>query len=216
MSDADEQTEQYHRRLRTYELWPIALPQKPQDLAVAGLEYSEVGDKVFCRHCRLELKDWLAGDQPLIEHAKHRPACPYLAKLREAGPDMVEEITQKLITREMFRDAFQTDSDERFVATQETVTSIGGRGGRLVDQRVGPGCKAATGLSQDQQEEMDRLREENERLRAEATCKVCLSNDAEVLFEPCYHYATCVDCAPSLQGCPVCRSEIKNFVRTSL
>ncbi|XP_065347242.1 baculoviral IAP repeat-containing protein 7-B-like isoform X2 [Cloeon dipterum] len=45
-------------------------------------------------------------------------------------------------------------------------------------------------------------------------CKVCLDEDVGVVFLPCGHLVTCVQCAPNLSLCPVCRKEIKASVRT--
>lgn len=50
----------------------------------------------------------------------------------------------------------------------------------------------------------------------EPTCKICLVNRMDVLFEPCHHLASCRDCAKKLveinpirQDCPVCRKKIE-------
>ncbi|KAK9871338.1 hypothetical protein WA026_011605 [Henosepilachna vigintioctopunctata] len=60
------------------------------------------------------------------------------------------------------------------------------------------------------------LEEENRILREQRLCKVCMDNEVGVVFLPCGHFATCVNCAPNLQDCPVCRTTIKATVRTFL
>ena len=58
------------------------------------------------------------------------------------------------------------------------------------------------------------LMEENERLKSERLCVICLSKDKNVLFLPCAHLAACLDCSFNLQTCPICRSKIQATVRT--
>ncbi|EDW10799.1 death-associated inhibitor of apoptosis 2 [Drosophila mojavensis] len=60
------------------------------------------------------------------------------------------------------------------------------------------------------------LEEENRQLRDARLCKVCLDEEVGVVFLPCGHLATCNQCAPSVANCPMCRAEIKGFVRTFL
>ncbi|CAB3384328.1 Hypothetical predicted protein [Cloeon dipterum] len=55
--------------------------------------------------------------------------------------------------------------------------------------------------------------EESCRSRANPQCTVCLEDDVRVVFLPCGHLVTCVQCAPNLRLCPVCRVEIKATVR---
>ncbi len=47
-------------------------------------------------------------------------------------------------------------------------------------------------------------------------CALCLTEDKCLACVPCGHVATCVPCGHSLKTCPICRSEIKAFVRVYL
>lgn len=71
---------------------------------------------------------------------------------------------------------------------------------------------AATNSSEDMdQKEMDeKLRE----FEHEKRCKVCLDRDADVVFMPCGHLCTCVDCAQALRTCPLCRKRIQKSIKT--
>lgn len=60
------------------------------------------------------------------------------------------------------------------------------------------------------------LEEENRQLKEATLCKICMDKEVGIVFLPCGHLATCVNCAPNLQYCPVCRSAIKATVRTFL
>ena len=63
-------------------------------------------------------------------------------------------------------------------------------------------------------ERPDLLREENERLKSERLCVVCLTKDKNVLLLPCAHLTTCLECSFNMQNCPLCRSKIQATVRT--
>lgn len=60
------------------------------------------------------------------------------------------------------------------------------------------------------------LEEENRLLKEARLCKICMDNEVGIVFLPCGHLASCVNCAPNMQDCPVCRSAIKATVRTFL
>lgn len=60
------------------------------------------------------------------------------------------------------------------------------------------------------------LEEENRLLKEARLCKICMDNEVGIVFLPCGHLTVCVNCAPNLTDCPVCRSAIKATVRTFL
>ncbi|XP_018331076.1 death-associated inhibitor of apoptosis 2 [Agrilus planipennis] len=60
------------------------------------------------------------------------------------------------------------------------------------------------------------LEEENRLLKEARLCKICMDFEVGIVFLPCGHLTTCVNCAPNLKNCPVCRSAIKATVRTFL
>nr|XP_002127578.1 baculoviral IAP repeat-containing protein 3 [Ciona intestinalis] len=64
------------------------------------------------------------------------------------------------------------------------------------------------------EEEERRIQAELRRLRDEKRCKVCLDRDAEMVFVPCGHLCTCMQCTQSLRQCPVCRMRITKAYRT--
>ncbi|XP_033742582.1 baculoviral IAP repeat-containing protein 7-A-like isoform X3 [Pecten maximus] len=61
--------------------------------------------------------------------------------------------------------------------------------------------------------DIDELAEENRELREQKTCKVCLDEEASIVFLPCGHLVTCPMCASALQKCPVCRTYIRGTVK---
>ncbi|KAK3098075.1 hypothetical protein FSP39_015924 [Pinctada imbricata] len=58
------------------------------------------------------------------------------------------------------------------------------------------------------------LEEENRKLKEQKTCKICMDEDVGVVFLPCGHLCSCVNCAPAIVHCPICRTPIKGSVRT--
>ena len=43
----------------------------------------------------------------------------------------------------------------------------------------------------------------------ERTCKVCLKEEACMMFDPCGHLSTCKKCSTDLNECPICRKKIE-------
>lgn len=64
--------------------------------------------------------------------------------------------------------------------------------------------------------ERNTLLEENRTLKDQRTCKVCMDGEVNIVFLPCGHLVCCVNCAPALRNCAVCRSLIRGTVRTYL
>ena len=63
-------------------------------------------------------------------------------------------------------------------------------------------------------ENIDELLEENQRLKDDAACKICLEDRADVIFLPCGHIPSCAQCAPALIKCPLCRNPVEGYVKT--
>ena len=58
------------------------------------------------------------------------------------------------------------------------------------------------------------LEQENQRLKEARICKICMDSEIGVVFLPCGHFICCVQCAPSLRDCPLCRQSIHGTVKT--
>ena len=68
----------FKHRLNSYSSWPPQIAQTKQDLAHAGLFYSNVSDRVTCFACGVMLYGWKIRDDPWIEHYNHVRDCFYL------------------------------------------------------------------------------------------------------------------------------------------
>ena len=64
------------------------------------------------------------------------------------------------------------------------------------------------------QHDEESLKRENERLKFNITCKVCLDAVVGELFLPCAHLVCCVKCSKSMVNCPMCRERIKGRLKT--
>ncbi|XP_053396381.1 baculoviral IAP repeat-containing protein 7-like [Mercenaria mercenaria] len=62
-------------------------------------------------------------------------------------------------------------------------------------------------------EPLETLLEENQRLKENQMCKICLDSRADVIFLPCGHMVSCPQCAPALTKCPVCRKTVNGHIK---
>ena len=64
--------------------------------------------------------------------------------------------------------------------------------------------------------EVSRLKQENETLRSNMTCKICLDAQVGQLFLPCRHLVCCEECSAAVRKCPLCRERIVGTITTFL
>ncbi|VDI35401.1 baculoviral IAP repeat-containing protein 2/3 [Mytilus galloprovincialis] len=75
---------------------------------------------------------------------------------------------------------------------------------------------SATSSTPTLRDEAEKILEENQQLKEQRLCKVCLDLDVSIAFLPCGHIVCCKDCAPAMRKCPICRKYIKGTVKTYL
>ncbi|XP_052233287.1 baculoviral IAP repeat-containing protein 7-like [Dreissena polymorpha] len=68
-------------RQRSFANWPSYTQQQAARLIIFGFYYTGQADLVRCFQCGIGLKDWSPGDEPLFEHVRHSPNCPFLQQL---------------------------------------------------------------------------------------------------------------------------------------
>jgi len=91
-------------RLDSFKEWPTHMTQKPLELSKSGFYYYGIKDMVKCFFCNGGLRNWDPADEPLIEHARWFPKCPYIRQLK--GQRFIEEV------RERYKDQDSGFSDE--------------------------------------------------------------------------------------------------------
>jgi hypothetical protein len=80
-------------RFKSFDLWPLAITQKPEELVEAGFFYTGKGDRVICYFCGGGLKDWHHVDSPWHEHARWFSGCPYLILMK--GQEFIDGVHLK-------------------------------------------------------------------------------------------------------------------------
>ena len=195
----------YESRLNSFKNWPVSMPQKPEAMARAGFRYLGTGDHVQCFHCDGGMKNWDAVDDPVMEHVRWFGDCDFMRQ--ELGASQLQQIAERLDTPGEALSNFESlppppPSPKTLKPAAEEPMDVDGL---LYPTEKG-----------DDHDKLENLLEENEVLKQRFSCKVCLTRQSDILFEPCHHFATCVDCATSVQKCPLCRSAIETFIRINL
>lgn len=67
-------------RYKTFESWPVSFIDKHK-LAAAGFYYINRDDIVRCAFCEVEVGNWEEGDDPMRDHRRWQPSCPFLLRM---------------------------------------------------------------------------------------------------------------------------------------
>lgn len=102
-------------RLRSFDSWPKGLPQKPEDMADAGLYYTGQGDKVRCYYCDGGLKDWNFDDKPWEEHARWFDTCTHVLFMKG------EKFIRQVKNRNIMNDSNPITNQSQNVPNKENV-----------------------------------------------------------------------------------------------
>lgn len=174
-------------RLRSFEMWPIALKLKPNTLSEAGFFYTGKGDQTVCFHCGGGLKDWEESVEPWVEHARWFSKCNFVLLVK--GKKFVDDVCGRKLTEKSksAEDVCGTGPD--CVKNEEDKTLL------TADNKEGDGKNKTEHTS---------------------ICKICYADDVGVVFLPCGHLVACVKCALSLTTCAVCRQAVTATVRVFL
>lgn len=137
--------------------------------------------------------------------------------------DDMEEVEQSqdntvsLNTQEQSSSIVTGSSSEAIVASQtisapSSPTTLSSQSHTRDEEK----CQSLPLLDDESCKKNQDLESENARLKEQRTCKICMDKEVGVVFLPCGHLCCCVNCAPSLKDCPVCRRNIQGTVRTFL
>jgi len=67
-------------RLATYQGWALDF-LSPRELAAAGFFYRGISDHTMCAFCCITISQWEPHDNPMTEHRRHAPNCPFVLQL---------------------------------------------------------------------------------------------------------------------------------------
>ncbi|XP_073437012.1 baculoviral IAP repeat-containing protein 7 isoform X4 [Dendrobates tinctorius] len=190
-------------RLATYCNWPPYAEVTPEVLAQAGFFYTGHRDNVKCFHCDGGLRNWESGDDPWREHAKWFPRCEFL--IHSMGLAYVRGVQDTSFSPESTVSSPESQrSEDRSLGSRSDFVRIPEAPSQRATAEPQPPKEPEHSLSTEEQ-----LR----RLKEERMCKVCLDKDVSMVFVPCGHLVVCMDCAPNLRHCPICRASIRGSVR---
>lgn len=175
----------YESRLQSFEDWPVAIKQKPAELAEAGFYYFGKGDQVVCFHCNGGLKNWLEEDDPWEQHARWFSKCCYLNTHKSL--EYIEKVCNKLPA------VLSSEQAEAIVPNKPSTSTE----------------------KEDVTNEVEETTKEssNSTNNKATLCKICYEKEIGIVFLPCRHMVACVDCAPSLENCAVCRKPLQATLR---
>jgi baculoviral IAP repeat-containing protein 7/8 len=203
-------------RLKTFDLFPSACPIKPDILATAGFFFTGSEDCVRCFFCDVGLRRWEIGDDPYEEHARWYPGCNFLLTMK--GDSFIRNIQRKYGgDTTVLGNSLRTFEIRSVIRTNphETNEDLGIAPPNPIDGETENGSTVRAEVTAERMIEPDAT-EENQRLKAERSCKICLDNDACVVFLPCSHLCCCSMCVLALKDCPICRKFIRGTVHVFL
>merc|ERR1719427_454426 len=164
-------------------------------MAEAGWIYLGLSDRVKCFYCDGGLEGWREEDDPWVEHAGWcGKECGFVRLVK--GDQFVE--TSRAFVN-------MTLENRRAAMRSKEVQNKRDNASQNLQRDGGETSKP------NDMEEVDKvdLLVENKRLREQKMCKVCMDAEVGVVFLPCGHLVVCVNCAPNLKTCAVCRTEIQ-------
>jgi len=169
-------------------------------------------DCVRCYQCGGGMKNWQPGDVPVAEHALWFPTCEFILDVINRNDVSVEDETRGACGgpgKDVYLKDFTTSENENLAATSEdhnipVVSEI----------QINQESKLETTKPQPKDSNKDMIIRENEELKEQLLCKICMDNDADVVFLPCGHMVACTTCARALRKCAVCRALIKSALKS--
>ncbi|KAH3892738.1 hypothetical protein DPMN_016866 [Dreissena polymorpha] len=211
-------------RLKSFESFPSEPSVSFIRLAQGGFFYDGQGSDVVCFFCHATYrpKDW--GDNVRDIHKTLSPACVFVngghtnnVPIHETNLSSNNEIVdnqniedtsgawsnieraavggpQDFVKREDAHSDKETYSDERRTTSDDEIPE---RSGTLSVER-----------------DIEKVATDNEKLRSEIMCKICMDRDACVVFLPCGHMATCEVCSKALRKCAMCRTVIRRTIKS--
>ena len=170
--------------------WPKDEIVSPVDLVKARLFYCAPGDRVKCAFCGGIMYNWVTADIPLKEHLKHFPFCSF-AKVRttEILNQDYTNITQCSVHKSAEKIVHQLGYSDKLI--RDGLEKLKGNTVKAVDL-LGVIFEIESSSEQ-----------ENKKLDAAPTCKICMDGDITMVLLPCLHLLCCERCAKQLKKCPI-------------
>ena len=168
-------------RLKSFSFWPPSLTQKPQELAESGFFYTGRSDQVKCFYCDGGLESWEPADSPWGEHVKWFGDCAFV-KMKKDKENICETKLCKVMGGSVEMNAKKSIQEDgpNFITKKNT-------------------SEIHKPVTEIESTKLKGLQQEVQNLREERSCKICLENEASIVFLPCGHLCSCANCAPALK-----------------
>lgn len=233
-------------RLKTFQMNP-PWPKEYVDikkLAKAGFFYAFNGDNVHCAFCRGQVCRWDRDDDPMSEHARHFPSCPFIMKTEVGNEPLGEDpILGPKIARAYdvcgaYPNYPPNDVRSNLSDYQQSANFNNGLQSNNTDQLnynynfnqqqqpeqqeiYSPITHQSQEILQYHRQTLDESSLESNNSSNSSSenlgiCKICYTNVVELVFLPCGHSVSCLACAQRLYTCPCCRATITTRIRTFL
>lgn len=194
------------RRRATWETSNLGATLDLERVSAAGFRFD--GKKGLCFWCGLDFETWETGADPINEHMRRAPWCPYIRSTinRSLSSEENEIALTALLQTKPAIDALSCGVD------REVVTRVMQR---VIDKKLlSPShCTLMNFVYQDYLANHPPKAATSPLL----ACKYCGKNQIEITLVPCGHLITCLRCSGHLIGyCPICGSKTDQLRLTLL
>ncbi|XP_064478351.1 E3 ubiquitin-protein ligase XIAP-like [Ornithodoros turicata] len=216
-------------RESSFESYPRNAKGNKEKMAKAGFFFTGTGDQTTCFQCGNSLCSWDEDDDPLLEHDRWYPNCPYVVLIRgvETIKDVREAHRNTFVQRQTAEISRSDDLSNvllRHLMSSPLVHRLTAQGiDPLIVELAIRKRLNGEGLI-DVLDEQDLRRAltdvvslpENVRTKEVpkadtgdlSKCVICKTGDRRIIFLPCNHLIACIGCAASHSVCPSCNRPI--------
>ncbi|VDI15261.1 E3 ubiquitin-protein ligase XIAP [Mytilus galloprovincialis] len=187
----------------TFQTWPKNLRNITRSMVSTGFFYVGYSDFTRCFHCGLRLQNWFKDCDPWAEHKRWSPFCQHLLQSYRTIPFKEEQDNtgQKRVgSASQLEECKASSSNDKACSGDPNLEE---NHQILLKNRTIEWGDPRTAV-----QDLEKLITENNNLRHQRLCKVCLEVDASEVFLPCGHLVCCSDCANVMHKCPICRSKV--------
>ncbi|GIX71555.1 sn1-specific diacylglycerol lipase beta [Caerostris darwini] len=165
--------------------WPLSYV-KPKDLATDGFFYLLSEDRVQCAFCSIIIDDWnTSSTHSLVQSEMIRHACDIF----------LSSLVQKVVMHHL------NITGGHFISFHHLCEAISDYKDR---EPAKSNCEVLSSENSAADENVNDLKD---------ICKICMSEEMNIVFEPCHHLVSCQNCAQIFFNCPLCRKCITNKMK---
>ena len=169
--------------------------------------FSGSNDAVICFQCGLRSNSWLPIDNPWIEHSYFRPNCPFLQLSK--GKEFI-----KWAFIQVFRNLMMSNFAYSYSSFAKYFLIFSQRSNRDDKETCAtPHFPSEKAIGERQQTEDNDDDDDDDLSLMPKHCKICLTREIQLIFLPCGHLVSCMECSSAISKCPFCRAKIKGSAR---